>query len=462
MSAKRKQPSFVRSGIKGRVQRFASLLRRPGGQLVAASFWSLVLRGAGMLSTFVLGIQLARYLGPAQYGIYGLTLAVAMLLSAFAQLGLPTLATREVALARSGRDFPELRGIIRWFALATLTVSIVLAAVFVVGANLWPGTAADQFKTPATIGAALVPLFALTVLVSAELRALNRLVLGQSLEILVRPLTQSLLCLGVFLALGSLGVNMALALSVAASLLALLLAAYWLRRELPSEARAAEPRHHLRKWLRAAAPLALTDVLRQLDGVYAVLLVGLLTSTYETGIFRVAQSSMMLIAMPLFVVQVVVAPTLARLFEGGESAKLQSLLRLAALASFAAGAVGTLLVAVAGKRFISLAFGADYAGAWLPLLILCVYQTVTGLFGVGLVLLPMVGAGRELTISYAAAMFASVISGVVFILKWGAIGAAFAAIVGAVVNGLLASYFARSRTGLDVTLLSLVRANRSP
>jgi O-antigen/teichoic acid export membrane protein len=433
---------------------FKSLADRRGGKLVAAGFGSLALRAAGMVATFVLGIQLARYLGPAQFGIYGIVIAVAMLLSAVGQLGLPTLATREVALSWSRRDFPQLRGILRWFFFASLAVSSLLGLAFAMGVAHWPDGTTRQFEMPAMIGAALVPLFALTVLVSAELRSLDRLVLGQSLEILVRPLVQSMLCLAVFVGLRGFDVSTALALNVAASVFALLLALFWLRRELPPEARDAVPQHHARKWLKSAAPLALTDILRQLDGVYALLLMGMLASSYDTGMFRVAQASMMVVAMPLFIVQVIVAPTLARLFERGDHSKLQSLLRTSAQVNFAAALIGLLFVALVGREFLSFAFGSEYVEAWLPLLILCAYLAVVGFFGVGLVLLPMVGAERELTIAFAISIVVSVAVGVVLVSNWGAIGAAFTALVGAAVNGLLANHFARSRTGLGVTAFS--------
>lgn len=438
-----------------------SLADRQGSPLVAAGFKSLVLRVAGMVATFVLGVQLARFLGPAQFGIYGLIIAVAMLLSAVGQLGLPTLATREVALSWSGRDFPQLRGILRWFFVASLAVSTLLGLAFALGVILWPDGAARQFEVPVTIGAVLVPLFALTVLVSAELRSLDRLVLGQSLEILVRPLVQSVLCFAVFIGLRRLDVNMALALNVAASLFALLLALFWLRRELPSKVRDALPAHHLRKWLKSAAPLALTDILRQLDGVYALLLVGLLASSYETGMFRVAQAGMMVVAMPLFIVQVIVAPTLARLFEQGDLAKLQSLLRTSARINLAAALAGLLLIALVGRPLLSFAFGAEYAAAWLPLLILCAYLVVVGYFGVGSVFLPMVGAERGLTISFAVTIVVSIGAGVLLVSNFGAIGAALAAVVGALVNGILANHFARLRTGLGVTAISRTRSGAS-
>ena len=62
---------------------------------VRSGLWSLVLRVAGLVSGFALGVLLARMLGPAQFGIYGLVTTVAAVGMTIAQLGTPQLAVRE-------------------------------------------------------------------------------------------------------------------------------------------------------------------------------------------------------------------------------------------------------------------------------------------------------------------------------------------------------------------------------
>src|SRR5665213_4286852 len=423
------------------LRRLLALVRpdgRSGSSLVVASFWSLVLRMAGMAVTFLVGVQLARYLGPAGFGIYGFVIGAAMLLSAIGQMGLPTLATREVALAWARRDWGEVRGLLSWFTLGVALLSILLGGLFVTVTWLWPSVGAIQYRQPAIWGAILVPAFALTVLVSAQLRALDRIVLGQSLEILVRPLLMSIFCVVGFLSQGALSANFALFLNMAASALALLLGWWWLAKELPEAVRRARPVRRLRTWFGWGAPLAVTDMFRQLDGVYAVLMMSFLTSPTETGIFRVALSSVVIVQTPLSVLQVVLAPTLARLHGSGEREKLQFLLTAAAALMLAAGCTALLVVAFGGQWLISTVFGHRYAGAWLPFLLLTIAQAISAFFGVGFVQLAMGGAERELTVCYVASVGASIAAAIPLILAWGASGAAAAAIVGMTVTGLSA------------------------
>lgn len=403
-----------------------------------------------MIATFALGIQLARYLGPTELGVYGLVVAIAMLLSSIGQFGLPTLATREVALAAGRGDHATLRATIGWFGLATALLSLMLGVGFVLAVRLLPGEL-SALQGSALFGAILVPLFALTVLISAELRALGRLVLGQSLEILVRPLANCLLLLALFLVAGSMDGGEAVAVNAAASLIALLLGCFWLVRSLPAAVRRAEAGRPRPEWARSAAPLAVTDVLRQLDGVYALLMMGMLASSYETGIFRVAQSTVLVVAIPLFIVQVVVAPTLARLHDAGDKAALQKLVGQAARVNLAAALFMTLLVGVGGRDLLGFLFGPEYRSSWIPLLILCGGQVVSGFFGVGFVLLPMAQAERELTWCFALSVAIGIACAIPLISVAGATGAAAAAVIGSLTNGLAAAYFAGSRLGIRIT-----------
>ena len=430
---------------------FLSELPGDGLELVAAGFWSLVLRGSGMVATFILGVQLARYLGPSDLGLYGLILSSTMLLSAAGQLGLPTLATRKVAVAWRRKNYGVLRGVLHWFGWASFSASCLLAAMFALGSRIWPGLD-PRLPEAALIGAPLIPLYALTVLLSAELRAIDRLVLGQSLEILVRPMASSILLAIVFIAASKVDTRGALAVSVVAATIALSIAFVWMVRCLPASARSAKPERDIGGWLRSARPLIFADILRQLDGTYAVILMGFVSTSYQTGIFRVAQSIMLALAIPVFVVQVVVAPTLARLHEAGDLGRLQKVLGFSALATLVGSCVGLALILLTGPGLLGFLFGDSYTASWLPLVVLCLTQVVNGLFGVGFVLLPMAGAERELTLSFAFSVAVGLISAIPLIDRWAATGAAMAAVLGALTNGLLTRYFARRLLGVETTL----------
>lgn len=439
------------SDIRGLFGRLTASNSAGGTDHLAASFWSLVLRLAGMAVSFVLGVVLARYLGAGQLGIYGIVIALALLLSVVAQAGLPALATREVAVALSRGDWPMLRAVLGGFATVMLLLSLFLAAALALVGLAAPaimGKSAESF----VLGAALIPLFALTVLVSAEIRALGSLVGGQSLEIFLRPALTATFCLIVIAGNGSIDAFAAIAANVAASAIALCGGFYWLWRCLPHEARAAAPAPRTAAWSRSALPLALVDNLRQMDATYAMLLLGLLSADVEAGYFRVAYSTILVVVIPLSVLNVVLAPTLARLSADQDRDRLASLLAISAMAMTASMVAALVVVLLVGQPLLAVVFGEAYRQSWLPLVILTAAQLVNACFGVGWVLLSMGGGERQLTLSYAVSVPVSVAAAIPLINSYGAPGAAAAAVLGALIQNVIVWRAVRARFGLDCSL----------
>lgn len=421
--------------------------------LASTTLWSICLRVAGMATTFLVGVQLARYLKPAGFGTYGVLMALVALLGVAAQIGSPGLATREVAAARTLNNWPVLGGVLKWLTIAVTLVSLLLSAMLLAAVLLWPKPIDAAFRTAAIWGSLLVPLMTITTLISAQLRGLHRIIKGQLLDILIRPLIHSILCLAIFLLYGRLSPATAIALHALAALVALAIGVAWLVTAIPPQVRGARPVAHFRSWLTSATPLWLIDGLRQLDGVYAILLMGLITTAAETGTFRVAVSSAVPLALPITVLNVVLAPTIGRFYELGDRRRLQLLLGASAAAMFGAALLITLTLAVMGKWLIVSLFGPEYAGAATPLLILSAAQTVNGFCGVGTTLLVMVRAERPLMLFFALSVTAGILLAVPLITLHGANGAATAALISTTINALLTWRYSRKNLHLEPSLL---------
>ena len=422
--------------------------------LVTTSLWALLLRLAGAAVAFGVGVQLARYLTPSGYGTYAIAIGIATILTSFAQFGLPMLAVREISVSYSRQDWPALRGVILWFARAVMAWGGLLA-LLCAGVAAIALSQTNPLRIALFWASPLIPLMAFIILVNAELRGLGKLLQGISLEIFIRPAAMSVLLLGAMLLSGRMSPELAIGLNLTASVLTLVLGLLWVLAAVPHEARAERSQRDVR-WAKSAVPLAIVEVLRQLDSVYPVLIMGALTTTAETGIFRVAVSSMVMVAIPLSVVQVVVAPTLARLHAIGEKRELQSLLTGSACAMAAMALVGCLVLALVGRELIVLLFGAAYKDAWQPLLVLALAQLVVGLFGVGSILLPMAGAERQLVNCYLASLGVSLVSALPLVIAWGAIGAAVSVVLGYLVQNLCAWAYIRRGMSLDCSVASLL------
>ena len=414
---------------------------------------SLVLRMAGLVAGFALGVVLARVLGPEEFGIYGLVTTVSLLAVTVAQLGTPQLAVRELAVRSARGDWAGVKAILYRFGAATMLAATVLGVAAL--AIAW-FVVPPRHMVYVLQAALLTASMSITALAASELRGLGALMKGQVMDIFVRPGLTFLIVLAIVVAARPLSAEAALWIQTGVTLLAAIVSLAWLRGVLPPEARAVPASAELH-WLRAALPLGAVDVLRQLDGAYGVILVGWLASAVELGVFRVAVACVVLASMPVTILHIILAPSVSRLNEFGEKAELQRLLTWTAAALIGVMIPITLAAWLIGRPLIAFVFGAPYAGAWLALFLLTCAQLVNGLFGMGPILLAMCGGERQLIRIYAIAVGAAIVAAIPMTVAWGSAGAAAATIISAVGIGWLSRRYGLRELGVEVTVLPLIR-----
>ena len=415
---------------------------------------SLALRLAGLLSAFALGVVLARVLGPAEFGRYGLITTLAALGMAIGLLGTPQLAVREFAKRSAKADWAGVRDLMGRMARACALASFGLSAIAIAAA--WVFTGGDP-QTMALVvpGALLIPLMAATALTAAGLRGLGRLVKGQAMDIFVRPVL-SFAALGLLAMAGvRFGASMALWVIVIVTLLTALISFAWILDAIPQRQTVeADPI----RWLHIAIPLGAVDMLRQLDGAYGVVLMGWLASDTSLGLFRVAIACSVVVAMPVTILHIILAPNLARLHGEGRAEELQQLLSWTSAILVPLAGLMTLVIAIFGRPAIELVFGPVYEDAWLPLLLMSVAQLVLAVFGMGPILLAMCEGERQLIRIYVLSVIAGIAAAFALIPAFGPSGAAAAMIVSTGLIGYFSWRHGIEKLGVDCTFLPLLRS----
>jgi len=436
---------------------FGALAQRLDLRLALTSAWSLALRIAGLASTFLLGIVLARGLGPAEYGVYGFVTTVATLLMTVTLLGTPQLAVRDFSILSQNGDWREIQRRLLQYGSATTLVALVVG-VAATAAGTFGGATARTVLLIAQ-GGILTLLMGVTFLTSSMLRGLGAMLKGQVMDILVRPGLVFIAAVLLLAARHSLDAVVALWLQLVVTFGSSALCIFWLVRCVPADRRAWPGLRGIFDfgWLRPAIPLGLVDMLRQLSGSYSVIFVGWIASAVALGVFRVAVGCGLVVGMPVTIFHIVFAPRMAQLNDGGRKRELQELLSSATTAMAAILAPATLASWFLGKAAISLAFGAQYASAWLPLFFLCFAQLVYAAFGMGPILLAMCGGERRLTLIYAVAVSAGMVLTLPLTWLWGPAGAAAATILPALIIGFGCRHYGKTRLGVDVSAPILSR-----
>lgn len=408
---------------------------------------NLVIKVGGALVGLLVSVIMARGLGAEGYGVYALAFSVVALLSVPVQLGLPTLLVREVARYHVGERWDLMRGVLR---RADEVVLLLSAAIGVTtGAVMWELTGRVEVTQLATLALALVllPLMALSSLRGAALRGLRHVLLSQLPEIIIRP-GSLLLLAGLAFLFGGFTPPQAMALYCVAAALAFVAGAMLLRRVRPNEIGATVPAYETAAWLRSALPLALLSGLQIVISQTDVMMLGLLASKQEVGLYRVAVSGSELVVFALAAVNLVAAPLIARLHSSSERDRLQAVVTFSArLALGGALPVGLALI-VFGSPIIGFAYGDGFRPAHVALAIVCFGQVGSAAMGsVGLIL-NMTGHERDTVKAFAVTAAVNVLLNLALIPRYGIEGAAAASSIALVLWNIVLCWKVWIRLGI--------------
>lgn len=422
------------------------LLRQLGG--------SAGLRIGGMFFGFLVGVQLARGLGPAGYGVYGTAMAVLAILMLPTEFGLPLLVTREVA-ASAGIGADSTRPIIHWARNRVITSSLIIALAVTIALATGLIKVDSNLRSAIYIGLLWVPIVALGNIYGATLRGLHRVIAGQLGEFLVRPAIMSLsLFLLVFFTTVRLTPTSAMVLNVTAAAMAAGITAFLLRRQLGR--RRSRVKGGLPDGLafKHAWPMAMSEGLRVLAAQVGILILAAAVTNSEVGQYRVAYQVYSVLTMPSALVNIACAPMIASLFSQG---KMPELARLNILISFfLILSSGTALVAYAaiGGPSVRLVFGNGYSTAADLLAIFLVGELIISLFGHPVVVLNMTRHSRVVMLWSAVSLVLTASSIALLIPYYGVTGAAIGTSIGLLSWNFGCAFHAKWIYGIDTSMLT--------
>lgn len=415
---------------------------------------------AGMLFTFLVGVQLARGLGIQGYGQYGIAMAVIALASIPGEFGLPRLVMRESAAASSKGELPHLYGAIRWADRAALTLSLMSAALLILGGWLFRDDDSAVARA-ITIGAPIVPLVALLKIRGGTLQGLNYVVRGLIPNELLRPLIFSALLFLLFTVVPQAGAVEAVGLNVVTAIIGLAFAFVWLRTRLPKP-KPVSLIQNGRQWLTSSFRIALADGLRISYFQLATLLLGVLGSVAAVGLFRIAISIAVVIAVPAALINTVAAPIIARLWAEGDVPRLQQLCTHSARWMTLGVAAFSLPFVLWGGPLIGQIFGQDFAAADTALVIVASSHFISAIFGPNVALLTMAGHEGRVTRAMFAGLLIGILLALLLIPRWAETGAAIAAF-GSIAFWNIATWLdARRLLRIETSILTAKHSRLSP
>ena len=404
-----------------------------------------------LLSTAA-AIVVARNLGPAAYGQVSLVIAVLTLLSIPSNNAMVPLLTRRVAQYQHAHNAHHLAGLLAWSRRLGLLTALGGVAAMLCWALYDMTWQSSGYAHLFVIASPAIVCWALGAQISGTLQGLRRVVLAQLFDWALNPAFYLILLVGMLM-FGQLSPFNVLLSMVVALAMSVAIGSGVLRRNIPAEVRSATPAYERSDWLGSWRSFTLIQALSVANTRAPILLIGILGTASEAGLFRVAENVATLLGLSLLVINAALGPHIARLHDAGKLQELERIARGFARFALAVTLPAGIVVWLAGEWLLTTIFGAGYTAAYSAMVILIISQVINISCGsVGLIL-NMTGHEQRALRSFAIALVANVVFGFLLIPAYGAVGAALAAALSTVVWNLFLLLSVKQTLGIRPAVL---------
>lgn len=431
-----------------------------GSRLLRGGVGSIAIKILATVLSLGVGVVLARALGPENYGVYAFVMASISLAVLPVQMGLPVLVMRETAKAVAQNNKKMIGVLWRWGTrnVVLIAAGMVLIALFL----LWAmkGAIPETEHVAFLYALPLLPLMGLNALRGGALRGLHHVLLGQLPDqVLRQAFFLAAIGLVVFLipdfaitpanAMALQSMAVAVAFMVGAGIL-------WCYR--PAHiAGGTLTREKSRQWFGAALPLAMLAGMQVVNKQVDILMLGILGSNAEVGVYRVAMQGGQLVIFATQALWPVLMPHFASLHAKGDYRRLQRLATLGAYASTILVAAATAVFILFGPFILRIIFGAEYKPAYIPLCILAVGQLFSACMGLSGAILTMTGYEKQTFRGFIIALACNIVLNIVLIPHWGMTGAAIAVSTSLAILNIIVWRSVRRHLGLNMDILATLR-----
>lgn len=342
---------------------------------------SLLLKLAGAGTNFLVGILLARLLGAKEFGIYSLVLSIVMLLGMLASLGKSVFYTRETAILNSKGQVSAVVKIRRFADIQTLFASFVLILVgySVIEFNIvgveWGSVTYSSWAFVALI----IPLFSFNVARAAILRGLNRVILADFPDILLKPLLIILFLLCFYLSGNEFDSSLALIFQFLSYFLVFVIYAFYLRCVLPVSLSNTGNNVEL-KQSQSSFVFFMISCFSLLQTQLPFYFVGYYLEPQSAGLYQACLQVVNILVLGLTAVNSPLQPKLAAAWEQGDKQLVQSLVLASVKIASGIAVVAFLLIFLLADYILSL-YGSTFIEANFTLKLLLIGQLINALCG---------------------------------------------------------------------------------
>lgn len=394
-------------------------------------------KGATAAMLFLQSVVLSRFLGVEAMGVYFFAMAIYRIGESAAPFGIPMSAVREVGAAHATQSWQTIRSVAKQATLICLAFGGLAAGAVLLGKSVIAGT----FESPADAATAL-GWIAFAILPGCGVMALTAVLRGlghQGVANILGAMLVSIIATTSFMlwthedgyvgAIQSYIIGQAIALGVLGLFV-------W---RLVRKGQGVAPVRHS---LFDSAPAFWIITLASFgNDSLGILLLGMLGSVADAGIFGVASRLALPLSFLSASVQAVYEPRFAGVMRSGTPDQLRREFHSSLKHSFGLAAAMLLLMAVLAEPLLGL-FGKGFAAAEGPFVVMLVGLCIMAAFGPAGSFLAMTGKARYNAWIAIASLPALVVMNALLIPHFGAMGAACATTMVLIIRTLVQAWAA--------------------
>jgi O-antigen/teichoic acid export membrane protein len=430
-----------------------------GQKLVGPGLLALIIKISGAALSYIMYVAFAHMLSPSDYGYFGLSFNLAILLATVCSFGLPTAIMRfwpeYLAQDKSGLA----RGIVQQ-SLRTIGLgSLGLAAIAALFSWMGYGSSFLGFSDAPIAIATLAAASAFSDFAAGLLRAQGNVIWAMlPRDVVWRILTP---VLALILTLYGIALDNRTAVYICGLVLLVLvfLQVRKLNFTVQSQTQSVRTQHDWPVWRKTIAPLWASSILYAMIQQLDVVIVGSLASPAEAGSYFAAQKTASLLGLVMLAGGLVGAPLMSANYHTGKLKELQRLCSILSIAIAITTLIGVIVLIVFGHELLGF-FDPSFASAYGVLMILAFGFAVDSLAGPNAYLMQMTSLESAYLKIMACCYAGVLVAQLVLVPKYGGLGAAAASACGIIVWNLCAITLLRKQKGLDPSVLGLVFKTR--
>lgn len=375
-----------------------AFLRTEKAQLLArGSVATVVLRACSLGLKMLVGILFARMLSAKGYGVYAYAVAWLATLMIPTTLGLDHVLLRYVSAYKETRSWSALKGLLQFATQRAVAAAVVVSLFSIAIVAMLSGKDWD-FRVTMWITLALLPIVVILQLQQASLRGLDHPVLARLPENIVYPVLLLTFAAGAYFIVGTtLTVPQAALANGTAWVAAFVLGTLFVLFKLPEPVRTSGRTYEKSAWMAMIPPLIFSGSAYHILSRGDVLILGVLGTSRDVGIYVVAARGAELILFMYDAVTIAGASLFSSIYATGDMKELQRFASLVAKTILWVTLPVYVLFLAITPWFLGF-FGPEFVQGTAVMRLLTTFYFLSSLGGFVIIMLYMTGHQRDVAI----------------------------------------------------------------